>query len=103
MDDTIISLEIFRIYRPQIRRRAASTASVTATQPPPMTTPAHRAPAHSATAPIRIAPSGIRACANRSWLSGRPALPAVANPALPNESPHDDDHIGERNPEADDP
>jgi hypothetical protein len=44
----------------------------------------------------------LRACANRSWLSGGAAFPAVANPAFPDESTHYDDHIGERNPEADD-
>src|SRR5215217_9507515 len=44
----------------------------------------------------------IRACANRSWLSGGAAFPTVATPGFPDESTHYDDHIGERNPEADD-
>ncbi len=45
----------------------------------------------------------LRACANRSWSSGRSIVPAVAAPGLPDESPDDDDHVRERYPEVDEP
>src|SRR5215211_3217837 len=44
----------------------------------------------------------LRACADRSWSAGRSALPTVANPTFPDESPNDDDHVGEGYPEIDD-
>jgi hypothetical protein len=45
----------------------------------------------------------LRACANRSWPSGRTTFPAVASPALPDESTYDDDHLREGHPEVDHP
>src|SRR5918994_7173742 len=45
----------------------------------------------------------IRACANRSWLSGGSALPTVTNPAFPDKPSHHDDHVGEGDPEVYDP
>ena len=62
----------FRGYRRQTSRLAASTTTVTAIQPPPMTTPAQRAPAHSATAPMMIAPSGISPLSISAMLMIRP-------------------------------
>src|SRR5918994_2280378 len=45
----------------------------------------------------------LRACANRSWLSGGSALPTVTNPAFPDKPSHHDDHVGEGDPEVYDP
>src|SRR5215208_2939592 len=38
-----------------------------------------------------------------SWFAARSALPAGASPGFSYEPPHDDDHIGKRDPEIDDP
>jgi hypothetical protein len=43
---------------------------------------------------------GLRACANRSWSAGRPALPAVVGPGFTDEPLHDDDRIGKGDPEV---
>src|SRR5215208_5537551 len=45
----------------------------------------------------------FRACANRLWFAGGSVLPAVANPALPDEPPDHYDHVGEGDPEVYDP
>ena len=57
-------------------------------------------------APVRAATQGealLRASVNRSWSSGRSALPAVAAPAFPDQPPDDDDHVRERYPKVDHP
>ena len=43
----------------------------------------------------------LRGCADRSWSAGRSTLPTVAHPALSDQPPHYDDHLGERHPEID--
>jgi hypothetical protein len=43
----------------------------------------------------------LRASANRSRSARRSALPAVAVPGFSDESPRDDDHVGEGHPEVD--
>src|SRR5215212_185859 len=48
-------------------------------------------------------PSGLRACADRSWPTRRSAFPTVAAPGFPAQSPHYDHHVGEGNPEVDHP
>jgi hypothetical protein len=45
---------------------------------------------------------GLRASANRLRSAARPSLPAVADPSFSNESPYDDDHLREGQPEVDD-
>jgi hypothetical protein len=45
----------------------------------------------------------LRASVNGLWSSRRSALPAVAHPAYPDESPDDDYHVGEGYPEVDHP
>ncbi len=42
----------------------------------------------------------LRACADMSWASGRTTFPTVASPTLPDEPPHDDDHLGESHPKV---
>src|SRR5829696_204491 len=44
----------------------------------------------------------LRASANRLRSAARSSLPAVATPSFSNESPYDDDHLGEGHPEVDD-
>src|SRR5215210_8631621 len=44
----------------------------------------------------------LRASANRLRSAERSSLPAVANPSFSNESPYDDDHLREGQPEGDD-
>src|SRR5215210_5916144 len=56
----------------------------------------------TSSAVITTSQSSLRACADRSWATGRSALPTVANPPFPDESPNDDDHVGEGYPEVDD-
>src|SRR5215212_10267796 len=79
------------------------------------TTPSksHRHPAAASSPTVRCSPrycpgvrrlrNHLRACADRSWSSGRTPCPAVATPALPDEPPHDDDHLREGHPEVDHP
>src|SRR2546423_297400 len=45
----------------------------------------------------------LRASANRSRSARRSSLPTVAGPDFSDESPHDDDYIGEGDPEVDPP
>jgi hypothetical protein len=45
----------------------------------------------------------LRGSADRSWLSGRTTVPAVASPPFPDEPTHDDDHLREGHPEIDYP
>src|SRR5215207_1828544 len=45
----------------------------------------------------------LRASVNRSWSSGRSALPAVATPAFPDEPPDNDHNIRKGHPEVDHP
>src|SRR3954468_8407479 len=45
----------------------------------------------------------LRASANRSRSARRSSLPTVAGPDFSDESPHDDDYIGEGDPEVDHP
>src|SRR5215203_5683874 len=44
----------------------------------------------------------LRASADRLRSAARSSLPAVATPSFSNESPYDDDHLGEGHPEVDD-
>src|SRR5215216_3697543 len=44
--------------------------------------------------------SVLRGSADRSWPSGGTTFPAVASPALSDESTHDDDHLREGHPEV---
>src|SRR5215213_9582597 len=50
----------------------------------------------------RLLARPLRACANRLRATARPAIPAVAAPSFSNESPYDDDHLREGNPEVND-
>src|SRR5215211_3333514 len=51
----------------------------------------------------KVSVTGIlRACANRSWSTLGSSLPTVVDPGFSDESPHDDDHLGEGDPEVDD-
>src|SRR3954470_2799979 len=47
--------------------------------------------------------ASLRASANRSRSARRSSLPTVAGPDFSDESPHDDDYIGEGDPEVDHP
>jgi hypothetical protein len=45
---------------------------------------------------------GLRGSANRLRSAARSALPAVVSPGFSIEPPHDDDHLGEGDPEVND-
>src|SRR5215217_5037150 len=45
----------------------------------------------------------LRACANRLWATVGSAIPTVVDPCFSDEPTHYYDHLGEGNPEVDDP
>src|SRR3712207_4610149 len=62
-----------------------------------------RRPPRSTLFPYTTLFRSLRSCANRrSWSAGRSAIPAVMDPGFSDEPTHDDDYIGESNPEVDD-